>query len=79
MAEHIMTPVEFAGKLVVRIVEVFEAVLPQAHILEAAERLFVRLDPVRRAERNQQNQAADVRGDSAENKITCKRKMRSFD
>lgn len=53
-AEHVVAAVEQVIKLEVRISKVFEAVLPQAHVLEGGERFRVRLHPVRAAERNQQ-------------------------
>jgi hypothetical protein len=37
MAEDVMAPVEEPRELVVRISKVFEAILPQSHVLEAAE------------------------------------------
>jgi hypothetical protein len=68
MAEDVVASVEESRELIVWIGEVLEAILPQAHVLEAAERFFVAFDPVRRAERHQQEQTADVGEQSAHNK-----------
>lgn len=46
MTEDVVTAVEESRELIVRISEVFEAILPQAHVLEAAERFFVAFDPI---------------------------------
>lgn len=53
MAENIVTSIEFARELIVRIIEVLETVFPQTHVFEAAEWFIVRFDPVRRAEWHQ--------------------------
>jgi hypothetical protein len=68
MAEDVVASVEESRKLIIRISEVLEAILPQAHILEAAERFFIAFNPVRRAERHQQEQSADVGQQSTHNK-----------
>lgn len=60
MTEDVVAAVEQPRKLIIRIRKVFEAILPQSHVLEAAERFFVALDPVRRRERHQQEHPADV-------------------
>lgn len=46
MTEYIVTSVEQSRELVVRVSEILEAVLPQSHVLEAAERLIVALNPI---------------------------------
>lgn len=61
MTEYVVTAVEQTRELIVRICEVFEAVLPQSHVLEAAERFFVALNPIWGAERHQQKDSADIR------------------
>lgn len=66
VTENVMASVELARELIVRIAEVLEAVLPQAHVAEFAERLVVRFDPVRRTEGHHQNNGGNVREDGAE-------------
>lgn len=61
MAEDVVAAVKQSRDLVVRIREVLKAVLPQSHVFEAAERFFVAFDPIRRAERHQQEEPTDVR------------------
>lgn len=67
MTEDVVASVEQSRELVVRIGEVFEAILPQSHVLEAAERFVVALDPVRRRERHQEEDSANVRDEGADN------------
>lgn len=68
MTEDIVTSIEQPRELVIRVGKVFEAILPQSHVLKAAERFFIALDPVRRAERHQQEQPSNVGYQSANNK-----------
>lgn len=67
MTEDVVAAVKLPRKLEVRIREVFEAVLPQAHVLEVAKRLIVRFDPVRRAKRHHQEDARHIGEKGAEN------------
>lgn len=60
MAEDVVTAVEQSRELIIWVREVFEAILPQPHVLEAAEGLIVALDPIRRAERHQQEYPTNV-------------------
>jgi hypothetical protein len=48
MTEYIVAPIEQSWELIVRVGEIFEAILPQPHIFEATERFIVALDPIRR-------------------------------
>jgi hypothetical protein len=50
MAEYVVTSIEKSWELIIRICEVFEAIFPQPHVFEAAERFFIALNPVRRTE-----------------------------
>lgn len=60
VAEDVVAAVEGGRELVVRIPELFEAVLPQTHVFELAERFLVRGDPVRGAEGHQQEDPSHV-------------------
>lgn len=71
MTEDVVAAVEESRELIIRICEVFEAIFPQPHVLEAAERFIVTLDPIRRAERHQQEDTADVGHESSHNKRIC--------
>lgn len=60
MTEDVVTSVEQSRKLIIWVCEIFKAILPQAHVLEAAERLVVAFDPIRRRKGHQQKDSADV-------------------
>lgn len=68
MTEYVVASVEQSWELVIRVSKVFEAILPQAHVFEAAEAFFIGLDPVRRTERHQQKDPADIRDQGTDNK-----------
>lgn len=69
-AEDVVAPVEGGRELVVGVPEVLKAILPQAHVLKAAERLLVGRDPVRCAEGHQQEQGPDVGQDRSQDQGT---------
>lgn len=45
MTENVMAAVKEFWKLIVGIAKVFEAILPNSHVLKAAEGLFIGLNP----------------------------------
>lgn len=47
MTEDIMASVEQSRELIVRVHEIFEAIFPQSHVFEIAERFLITFDPVR--------------------------------
>ena len=47
MTEDIMASIEQSRELIVRVHEIFEAIFPQSHIFEIAERFLVTFDPIR--------------------------------
>lgn len=55
-----VTAIECGGELIVGISEVLKAVLPQSHVLETTEGLFVRGDPIGRTKGHQKEEGADV-------------------
>lgn len=61
VTEDVVTAIEQPRELIIWIREVFEAILPQPHVLEAAEGFIVAFDPIRRAERHQQEHPTNVR------------------
>lgn len=70
MAEYVVASVESGGELVVRVSKVFEAVLPETHVLEAAEGLLVRRYPIGSAKGHHEKQASDVGEDGAQHQGT---------
>jgi hypothetical protein len=54
MTEDVVTSIEQSRELVVRICEIFEAIFPEPHVFEAAERFRIAFDPVRRTEGHEQ-------------------------
>ena len=73
MTEDVVTTVEFLWELIVRIVEVLEAIFPEAHVLEATERTLVGFNPVRRAEGHQKEYATSVGNHSPIDQSVCKK------
>lgn len=57
---------ELRGELILGVHKILKAVLPQTHILEAAVRLLVRLDPVGGTERHDHHKEAGISHDGAE-------------
>lgn len=66
MREYVVATGEVLGELVLGIYEVLETVLPQTHVLEAAVRLLVRLDPVGRAKGHDHHKEAGISHDGTE-------------
>lgn len=71
VAEDVVTAVEQSRELIIWICEVFEAIFPQPHVFEAAERFVITLDPVGRGERHQQENSTNVGHESSRNKGIC--------
>lgn len=66
-----VAPLERVVELVVRILEVVEAVLPQAHVFEGREGFLERLHPVGAAERDDEEQPPDVREHRPMDQLIC--------
>lgn len=67
-----MTTGELRGELILGVDKILKAVLPQTHILEAAVRLLVRLDPVGGTEGHDHHKEAGISHDGTEHDSVCK-------
>ena len=72
MTENIVTSIEQFGQLIVGILEVAEAVLPQAHILETAVSLLIGMYPVGRTKGHHHHKEAHEAQNSSKDNSICK-------
>lgn len=67
LRKYMVTAVELLVELIEGITELLEAILPQSHVLEVAERLLIRLYPIRTYEGHHQEEERHEREPTAEN------------